>query len=626
MIMKKTFIFAIILSLLFICGGVHGQSDSDKASDKDRDKDIPKFVPAPERPHQEMIDDDLSMARQLMSRGAFISAANFLEDIYAKDPSRREAVNLLLNCYMELKAFSKAELLLTRILEQYPFEYQYHNDLLNLYLKTGVDSSITTQIENILDKFPGNSDIYRDIISRLITYGFNDKALEMIESGRRLFDNRTLFSLERAALFENRGEYSEAVFEYYSAVNSDTLVRPQADRKLSVLIRYPGAVDDVIAALRSILDSLPDDQYALKVLQEAYVRSDRYEAAFETSVRLDSLTSGSGRELYRYLRNCHQRKLSEQVIKMAEYINAKDSVGPEISQYRFYYAEALLDVGRSGEAIDMYREIIQTYPMMRDRAKATLAIANAYRYNMRFYDSARVYFDSAAYFYKFTPVRFAARLETARLHLILGQLDSAGTVFSELYVEGDMEERRELIAYNLAMIWFYKKEFDNADIAFRKIINEFPRGYYINDALINSLIIREAQQSYPDALGLYSGAMLYTARMMPDSVEKTYRDIINMGRTSLTGLTMLRLAEHYRQYDDISGALDIIETMAADYAEDYFYPYTLKLKGEILSDDPARLDEAADIYRDLLQNYSGYPFTGEIREALQDVETSRPAS
>jgi len=619
MIMNKLFPLLFLLFLIpAICLPVYGQIDREIVLPDLRIREAP--------PRDQQTDDDLSMARQLMARGAFISAASYLEDLYAQDPTRRETVNLLLNCYFELKAYSKAELLLQRMLGQFPFEYQYHSDLLGLYLNTGVDSTVDLQINNILDKFPGNPDIHRDIINRLIDYGFNDKALDMIKSGREKFSDRMLFAMERAALFENRGEYNNAVMEYYSAVSSDTLLKGSADRKLASLIRYPGAVDEVIRALGSILDSLPNDLYALKVLQEAFVRSERLEDAFDISVRLDSLTNSAGRELYRYLRNCHQRQLSDQVIKTAEYLDLRDSVGNEISQYRFFYGEALLAVNRTDEAINVYREIIREYPMTRDKAKATLAIANAYRYNLRDYESARVYYDSASFAYNFSPVRFAAWLETARLFVIGGHLDSAETAFSEILIDGDIDERRELISYNLAMIDFYGKKFDDADLAFRKIIADFPRGYYTNNALINSLIIREAQQSFPGALDFFAGAAFYNARLMPDSVEITYRNILKLGQTSLTGLTMLHLAEHYCGHNDTLAALDIIDKMSVDYSDDYFYPYTLKLKGEIFTRDIARKDEAAAIYRDLLQNYDNYPFTGEIREALQNIENSRPAS
>lgn len=613
----------IILISLAVSGVIYAQAKPDRVIKPGLQLDQDRFR---DRQDSTEIEDGLTLPRRLMAQGAFISAAGLLEDIYASNPEDREAANLLLNCYFELKAYSKAELMLQRLLDKYPLEYPYLIRLFELYLKSGVDSTISYQMDDILRKYPGNPDIFRALITKLIDYGINDKAMDMIEKGRREFSNNSLFALEKATLFENKGEYFNAVMEYYGAADQDSLLRAQADRKIAALIRYPGAVDEVVSALSHVLDSLPNDVYVMRLLQEAYVRADRYEDAFNVSVALDSLTDGKGRELYGYLRNCYLRKLNEQVIKMAEYIDTKDFPKNEISQYRFHYAEALSAVGRVRDAIKVYRKIIEQYPLTRDRAMATLAIANAYRYNLEIYDTARVYYDSAANAYNFSPARFSSWLEIARLYIIDGQLDSAETAFSRLLIDGDAEERRELLSYNLAMILFYKKQFGAADLAFRKIINDFSRGFYTNDALMNSLIIREAQASSPEALDLYADAVYFEARMRPDSMESRFNRIINMGQSSLTGMTMLRLAQYYCKNGDTTSALTVIDRMAADYTGDYFFPYTLKLKGDIFAADPVRVDEAVEIYRDLLLNYGSYPFIGEVREALQKIEKNKPAS
>ena len=613
----------LILFFLTAFGTIYGQSGQDRVIRPGLQLDENRIH---NRQDSTEIEDGLTLPRRLMAQGAFISAAGLLEDIYTSNPDDREAANLLLNCYFELKAYSKAEILLQRLLEKSPLEYPYLIRLFELYLKSGVDSTISYQIDDILRKYPGNPDIFRSLITKLIEYGFNDKAMEMIEKGRREYSNNSLFALEKASLFENREEYFNAVMEYFRAVDQDSLFKAQADRKIAALIRYPGAADEVVRALNHVLDSLPDNVDVMRMLQEAYVRADRYEDAFNVSIALDSLTDGKGRELYGYLRNCYLRKLNEQVIKMAEYIDTKDYPKNEISQYRFHYAEALIAVGRVHDAINVYHKIIEQYPLSRDRAMATLAVANAYRYNLKIYDTARVYYDSAATAYNFSPARFASWLEIARLYIIDGQLDSAETAFSRLLIDGDAEERRELLSYNLAMILFYKKQFGAADLAFRKIINDFQRGFYTNDALMNSLIIREGQASSPEALDLYADAVYFEARMRPDSMESRYNRIIDMGQSSLTGMTMLRLAESYCKNGDTTSALAIIDRMAAGYAGDYFFPYTLKLKGDIFAADPVRVDEAVEIYRDLLQNYGSYPFIGEVREALQKIEKNKPAS
>jgi len=120
------FIFLLFLTLSF---SAFGQVEKPQR--------VPDFRMGGEDKDRRAEFDDLILARQLMTRGAYLSAVEFLEDMYAKDPSRRETVSLLLDCYLHLKAASKAELLLQRLLEKYPLDYEYHIRLFELYLQSG---------------------------------------------------------------------------------------------------------------------------------------------------------------------------------------------------------------------------------------------------------------------------------------------------------------------------------------------------------------------------------------------------------------------------------------------------------------------------------------------------------
>jgi tetratricopeptide (TPR) repeat protein len=568
---------------------------------------------------------DFTLIRDLIRRGAFISAAGLLEDMYAQNPDNREIVKLLLGCYTELKAFPKAELLLKRQLEKSPFDYFYHERLLDVYLKLGIDSTIDGHIESIFERFPGNQSIYRAVIARLVDYGYGEKALGLIERGRQQFGNQSLFALERAALFETKGDYYAAVGEYMSAVRTDTTAVATADRKLASLIRHPGAAGEVIRALKDMVDSLPEDVYALKVLQEACTKDGRFEDAFDISIRVDSLTESKGMELFRYLTLCRERKLYDQVIRMSEYLDRKDFRKDIISEYKFFYAEALYRTGRYHDAVAVYSYIYDSYPQPRDKALALLEMGRIYRYGLNDLDSARVYFDSTVSSYNISPAHNAAWSEIARLHLVKGKLDSAEVVYRKLEKWSRSDQAREIVAYNLGMIQFYRKNFDEADLAFRKLITDFPRGFYVNDALINSLIIRDSKSAYAKPLSLYAEALYFEVRLMPDSVSVRFKTIIELGRTPLAGLSRYRLAGFYSGLGDTVNALQTIRRMEEESPDDYFYPYALKLKGDILRQDPAKREQAGEIYKELLEKYDSYPFVGEIRETLQKMELVQPA-
>jgi tetratricopeptide (TPR) repeat protein len=362
------------------------------------------------------------------------------------------------------------------------------------------------------------------------------------------------------------------------------------------------------------------------MLQEACVQNDRFENAFEISIKLDSLTGSDGRQLFEYLRHCRDRKLYDQVIKIAEYIEGKNVNKDAISEYIFYYAEALKNTGRSTDALLSYEYIVRHYPQERDRATALLEIGNIYRYAYNDFDSARVYYDSVANSYRIGTINVIAWVYIAEILMVAGNLDSAEAVYKSIRNKRHSEAYREMVAYNLGMIAFYKKNYEDADLAFRKLVQDYPRGFYVNNALINSLIIGESFEVAPEALSEYSDALYFDERSMPDSVEVGYKNIIDMGLTPLTGLSYFKLAFLYAEEGDTARALETIGDMEAAFIEDYFYPYALKLKADILLKDDELQYRAVEIYKRLLDNFDTYPFMGEIREVLQKRDEIKPAS
>jgi len=571
-------------------------------------------------------DSDIAFIKQLMARGAYMTAAGLLEDEYNVSPGNREIINLLLNCYLELKAYPKAGMLLNRELEKNPDDFDYNEQLLVIHIRTGADSLVTRQLDSMLALFPDREQVYERLAGKLTENGLVDLAIEVIRRGREHFEDPYLFGIELATLLEIKREYYNSVMEYFRALHHDTTLAGGVDHRLGNLIRYPGASDDVIAALRDLLDTLPNNKYALGILQEAYVQEEMFEEAFDLTIALDSINGSGGKDIYIYLQRCRERQLHDQVIRMAEYIDSTFGDASMISEYRFFCAEALTGLSRFDEALDVLRQIYETFPMARDKARALLQAGQIYRYHLARHDTARRYYDSVISQFNIQPINYLTRVEIAELLIVQGRLDSARVNLEKLSERNVSDAQAEKIAYQLAMIHFYKKEFEKADEAFRTLVVRYPRGFYVNDALINSLIIGEAALGFEEALARYAEALFYEVRLMPDSVVARYSQIMDMDATPLGGLAAYQLADFYRENGDISEALAVVEKTSEEYPEDYFRPYCLKLQADIYFEDKGEAEEAASIYRRLLEEFGDYPFVGEVRQSLQRIQASLPAS
>ncbi len=565
--------------------------------------------------------DRLTTARSLVAQGALISAAAMLEDLYAQTPQDRSVIDLLLTCYVELKAYPKAEVLLTRQLEVFPTDVLYHGRLLDVYMKMGADSLVTVHAERTLARFPGDMGIYQAVITALKGQGYQKLGMALVDRAREEFKDPRLFALLAGSFYETKREYARAVREYQTAYGLDSLTSVEADRRMAALIRYPDSPDEVIGALKNILAKSPHDLFALKFLSEAYIRQNKYAEAFESVVRLDSVQGNQGRELFNYLRRCHERKLYEQVIMVAEYIRRQNSRTVPAFNYNFFEAEAYRGLGRFPEAIAIFDRIITESPRTRDKAEAVLEIARIHHYDLKDYAGGRRLYDSAMG-YGYSGVILQARLEKARLFMVEGQLDSAKLTFELLQGDKILQDSQEQIAFNLAMIELYRNNYVEADLRFRKLIADYPRGVYLNDALINSLLIRESAEMYPAVLSDYADALCFRVRLMPDSSVTRLTAVVEKGESPLVGTALYHLASLYVDLHDTTAALGVIDRADKDYPDDYFRPYCLKLKGDILSGNPVHREEAGEIYKSLLENYASYPFVGEVRERLQQMAVS----
>jgi len=614
------FIFAALFGI--ISSGVLAQDDNKPA--KQPPPNLESLRQLKLNTQQIGEQSQLQLVRQLMGRGAFISAADLLETMYTDTPSNVEVINLLLRCYQELKATEKAEFLLQKRISEAPFDYSNYSRLVELYMQTGRDSLAGVYIEKTLESFPGNPEIYSFIVGGLVRQNYYDVALSYIERGRDELANENLFAMDAARIYETRREYNPAVIEYFKAISLDSLSAKNAERRMSMLIRYPDAPGEIIKSMQSILDTVPENKYALKFIQEAYIKNNQYEDAFNVCLKLDSLTENNGSDLFRYMRVCRDRKMYDQIIRIVDYIERQNYATEKFGDYLFFHAEALAGVGKYDEAILRYEKIVSTLPRKYDKGDALMAIGKIYRNNLNDLDLARTYYDSVANKFPNTNLYTQSLEEIGSLYLNANKLDSAKIINEKLLVKYRRPEDKEATEFRLAMIQFYNRDFENANMSFRKLIAQYPRGYYVNDALINSLIISESQMSFPDALNDYAGVIFYDARQMPDSMSAGYRKIIARGESTLSGLAHVRLSEYLIGIADTAGAINLIEELE-NYKTDYFYPYGLKLKGDILASEQAT-EEAIKIYQTILEEYDRYPFAGEVRTILQDLTGQKPAS
>ena len=577
-----------------------------------------KLQPGRRSPDPEL-NENIEFCRRLMRDRNYEGASAFLELLYEKHPDHSLIINLLVQCYDKLQFYEKAGAIVRRQLKQEP--NNLHLGLLDaeMLAKQGKFDEAAEAYQAAAAQVPISNIIRLDaVIQSMVAHNLNDAALVVIDSLRTETGKPRLFSIHRGTIFERKKRYDLATMEFYPTLKDTTALGLNAEKRVVALL---GFVESAPSA-ESTLVAQPDlfsNARALKILSAHFLKSGEYDRAFNFAIQQDSLENLQGHTLLGYMHRCSERKLYSQTVRVGEYLLKQSETLELAPSAYFLYADALARLGRIGPAITTYDTIYATFSSDRDRARALYHIGDLYLNQLQDYEGALVYFDSVKFHYTNDQTYGEALLAIPSCYLRQGNLAQAREEFITLREKNLDRDRLEEVEYNLALILFFEQKVDSARTAFNKLLVDYPRGFYINDAVRLLFTIEQAQNA-TDALADFSKALLYEHRRMPDSSAVRLKVIAAREDAALADLALFKLAGIELSMADSAAAEGYLDTLIDRFPDSYYLPLGMKQKADILMADPDQTDMARDIYRRLLEEYPNYPFISEVRQRLRELE------
>ncbi len=562
----------------------------------------------------------MRLARQLMASQDYQSAADILEVLYESDPTNTIVSNTLKSCYEHLKQYAKGELLLLRLSQQFPENISYKINLAeNLVHQGKLDEGKELYNSLVANFVTTNSAIFTSVVRSMIDCDLDDEALVIIDKMRVQTGDPHLVAVERAGLLKQKREYFGAALEYFGVLKDTVHIGNTAEKGLQDLLDFEESSAPTEKALLSKI-SADSTGRALKVLSAYYLKTGRYDDAFQFAVRQDSAAGFLGSSLIQYLRGCMERQLYHQAIRMSQYVitNFKDK--PFAGEFYYRYAESLEALGRYVQAIKVLDTIFATFPQQRDQCEAVYRIGRIYLDKLDSPQTALKYFDSVIAHY---PVGFAyngAAISIPRAYLQMGDLSRSRQAYEALARTQHSPDVSEEISFNLALLDLFEHNYDSCSLALKKLMVDFTQGYYVNDAVQLSFVINQAGDAQ-DLLDNFAGAILFQKMKLYDSTVARLSSIADAENKALADIALFRLTEIVLKRGDSLGAVKYVERMEAEHAESYYLPYGLKIKADILLTKPESASLSKEIYRRLLENYPNYPFINEVREKLRKLES-----
>jgi len=566
----------------------------------------------------------IMLCRQLIRQRRFIDAAALLETIYEQNPDNVVVINLLRKCYENLQLNEKAEQLISRYLKKHPDNFGYWL----LYAETLADQAKFEQAGKAYDKAGAlidNNNIVRWqlIVQSMVTHNMDDKALSLIDNLRKKTADKILFALQRGSIFQKQKKYTDATLEFYSLLPDTTRLGNEAEKKLLAMLSFDDSAKEVEKTLLNQKHLLKNKR-AVKILSTYYLQTAQYKKAFEFTIARDSLDGFKGNSLVAYMNNCAERKLYPQALSMGDYISRHYQNNPIMSEAHFIYAQVLQQMGRYVEAVAVYDTIFAGSIYQRDKATALYQIGKIYRDDLNQYDRALVYFDSIRYNFSNGLSYTNILKDIAYCYLKKGDLKKAQTQFQQLLNTHINDNIKEEVTYNIGLIFFLEKNIDSSKAVFNKLLVDFPRGFYVNDALSLMFIMDEAQ-GFSQILYDYSNTLLFEQRNMIDSAIAKLKLIANDKSQVLADIALFKLSKISLKQADTTQTLEYVDQLTTTFPQSYYLPYGLKEKADILlsTQKQDEIAKAKNIYKELLGKYPNYPFITEVRKKLRELEANQ---
>jgi len=556
-------------------------------------------------------------ARQLIKIGNYAAATDLLELLRSKNQSNPALNDLLASCYEKTDNYEKLLLLLQNRIQSEPPNFLLLRDFGRAHLLSGHTDSARIyffQAAHLSDGVPGALNYMAVSYDKL---GHYELEAEFIDSARIIFDDPYLLAGRMGDALAAQKMFSRATIEYLNYIDSDSLVAREGSDKIIAMIEYPESVDTVMAVLSEKIRQQSNNPQLLNMYGRILLEQDRYDEAYAFFREKDSVENKTGGEILFFMRECNRREKYGYVLEAGNYlIDRHPESGLELNA-RFSMAEACTALGKYDEALNNYNIILDRFKRTSEKAETRLKIGLLYKDCLGNLEEAKKYLKEVIRAVGRSRYGTEALFGLADLYVKEQKLDSAIVHYDSLLQREMPDDLAEKAEYLLGQACLFKQKYEEATKHFRRLINSYPRGFYVNEAIQYSLILRATLEPSPKHIDLFSSAEYFRYIEQVDSLEYYLTKICRIGLPTLAPRSYLHLADLYCNQKRHNKAVAAIDSLTALYPESYYLPFGLKSKADILWLKGETKERALALYRNLLEKYGTYPFAAEIRDILR---------
>ena len=225
-----------------------------------------------------------NLAIRLERLQQFDKAEEIYRDLLRQNPRDGRVYLQLKHLYRRQEKIPALDTLLTRHLGLFPDDLQSHADRGELFLIKGDTLKALESWDSVLDQYYGSKPMYRILIQMYVRHQLDPQLEALVQRGRIVFDDPSLFSLELGNIYFSRQNYEKAAHEFLNFA----IYHPREARAASgQLLRMSDQFDSQLFIETKIVERMPENEDVVRLLYSDFLfKTGRYGEALQQHLAL----------------------------------------------------------------------------------------------------------------------------------------------------------------------------------------------------------------------------------------------------------------------------------------------------------------------------------------------------
>lgn len=587
-----------------------------------------------------MDQNQFMLAQNYEQQGDFNKAVEIIETLNRKDPANIQYFNKLNSLYLQLKKYDESAAIINSRIISNPQDVSLFGLLGSTYYTAGDRTKAYQVWDDATEKFRTNPMTFRIIANFAIERRDFEKAIELLNQGKKLSKDAFLYSYDLGELYNITMRYRESAEEYSDLIKANPSQYPQIENKILSYSNKPNALDETI----EVIEKYKSDNISFRyLLARLYIEKKKYDEAFDLYIEIDKKQNTNGADVYsfgEFVYRDGEYKTASDVFKflLDNYANqqytplaklgyAKTQEALLIQKYneanpewKTFYTPAKVEVKEIEPVINAYQEIVKVYQHSEAAIEAMLRMGILYSHYRGDVVEAENYFRIIIKDYPTSKFASLAFIELGNIKMQQAKLDEAEKLFQSVNnLPRINSEDKSYANYQLARIYSFKNDFESARKDLATVMNNL-KDNVANDAIELSILLNTAKNDSSN-LSLYCSAEFLAEQKRFGEAKDLYLQLSQNPQAFVFGsIAKLRTAEMLIAMDDYPNAITNLSLIVDEAEKNIYADKALYLQGQIYQFGLKDNIKAVESYESLLAKFPRSLYLDEARKNIIELK------